>query len=126
MLTIGELKQAIDASPARSKWSKAVKRYAYELVEEMDDSKEFYGSPADRKELLNGATDWSQYSWGGCSLVYDAQIAKRLCTPSELKRRHNGDYRPNIDEEWLDAQARALYQAEQLIFDLAERGGPAC
>ena len=126
MLTIKELKQAIDASPARSAWAKAVKLYAYELVEEMDDSKEFYGSPADRKELLNGASDWNQYSWGGCSLIYDACIAERLCTPSELKKRHGGDYRPNINEEWLDAQARALYQAEQLIFDLAERGGPAC
>lgn len=120
MLTIKELKQAIDASPARSQWSKAVKLYAYELVEEMDDAKEFYGSPADRKELLNGAADWNQYSWGGCSLIYDEDIAKRLCSPSELKKRHNGDYRPNINEEWLDAQTRALCQAERLILKLVK------
>lgn len=120
MLTIKELKQAIDASPARSAWAKAVKLYAYELVEEMADDAEFYGSPADRKELLNGASDWNQYSWSGCSLAYDADIAKRLCTPSELKKRRNGDYRPNINEEWLDAQARALYQAERLIMKLVK------
>lgn len=120
MLTIKELKQAIDASPARSAWAKAVKVYAYELVEEMDDAKEFYGSPADRKELLNGASDWNQFSWDGCSLVYNEGIAKRLCTPSELKKRHNGDYRPNISEDWLDVQARALYQAERLIMKLVK------
>ena len=121
MLTVEELKQAIDASPARSKWDRAVRIYAYELVEEMDDAKEFYGSPADRKELLNGAADWSQYSWGGCSLVYNKGIAKRLCSPSVFKKVKQGDYRPNCREEWLDAQARALSQAERLILRLVRR-----
>lgn len=121
MLTVKELKTAIDASPARSAWAKAVKLYAYELVEEMDETEEFYGSPADRKELLNGATDWSQYSWDGCSFVYDEDIAKRLCSPSELKKTKNGEWRPNCREEWLDAQARALSQAERLILNLVRR-----
>ena len=34
------------------------------LIEEMPEDKEFFGNPADRKELLNGAQDWHQYSWG--------------------------------------------------------------
>jgi hypothetical protein len=62
-------------------------------------------------DALNGAKDWSQYSWGGCSLIYDAAIARRLCTPSELKKTRNGERRPNSNEEWLDTQARALNQA---------------
>lgn len=39
----------------------------------------------------------------------------RLCTPSELRRTHNGERRPNSREEWLDTQARALYQAARRV-----------
>lgn len=63
------------------------------------------------KMALNGASNWDEYSWGGCSLIYDADIAERLCCPSELKKTRNGERRPNSREEWLDTQARALYQA---------------
>lgn len=120
MKTIKELKQTIEAQTAKSAWGKAVKIYAYELIEEMDDGKEFYGSPADKKELLNGASDWNQYSWGGCSLIYDADIAERICSPSELKKTKNGERRPNADEEWLDVQARALFQASNMIIRLSK------
>ena len=61
--------------------------------------------------MLNGARDWNAYSWGGSALIYDGDIAERLCTPSELKRTRHGERRPNSREEWLDTQARALYQA---------------
>lgn len=60
---------------------------------------------------MNGADGWSDYSWGGSALIYNEDIALRLCTPSELKRTANGSKRPNAREEWLDVQARALYQA---------------
>ena len=63
------------------------------------------------RQLLNGASDWAQYSWGGSSLIYDGDIAARLCCPSELKKTRNGERRPNAREEWLDVQARALFQA---------------
>ena len=55
--------------------------------------------------------DFNEYSWGGCSLIYDYDIAKRLCTPSEYKRKKGGELNPNSHEQWLDTQARALYQA---------------
>ena len=64
--------------------------YALELLEDFPEDQEFYASPADKKALLNGADDWSQYSWGGCSLIYDGDIAERLCTPSELKKTRHG------------------------------------
>ena len=93
----------------RSAWDKGVNAYAIELVEG------FKELPTDNKELekalLNGASDWRQYSWGGCSLIYNGDIAERLCTPSEFKKRKGGEYRPNNHEEWLDTQARALFQA---------------
>ncbi len=123
MKTIKELKSAIENEKARGAWANAVKNDAYTLIEELgnneSDDYEFYGSPADRKALLNGAQDWKQYSWGGCALCYNADIAKHYCSPSELKKTDNGNRRPNAREEWLDVQARALYQAEQMILRLA-------
>ena len=119
-MTISNLRNAIENESARSAWSKAVKVYALELLEDMDCNEEYYGSPADKKSLLNGANDWSQYSWGGCSLIYNGDIAERVCTPSEFKKSNGGHWAPNRNEEWLDVQARALYQAERLINRLAK------
>lgn len=93
----------------RSAWDKGVNLYALELLEYIDEV------PTNTKELervlLNGADTWEQFSWGGCSLIYNQDIAERLCTPSELKKTRNGERRPNNHEEWLDTQARALFQA---------------
>ena len=120
MKTINQLREAIKNSPARSAWDKGIKLYALELIEELPDDQEFYGSPADKKELLNGADDWQQYSEGGGALIYDGDIAKRLCNPSEYKRTREGERQPNARESWIDAQARALYQAAALILRLAK------
>jgi len=119
MKTVAELRTAIENEKTRSAWSKGVKVYALELIEEWDDNREVYASPADRKDLFNGADSWDQYSWGGCSLIYDSDIAERLCSPSELKKTRNGERRPNSREEWLDVQSRALYQAARMICRLA-------
>ncbi|HZK45919.1 MAG TPA: hypothetical protein VFD34_06795, partial [Clostridia bacterium] len=69
--------------------------------------------------LLNGADNWNQYSYGGSALIYDGDIAERLCSPSEYKRSREGERRPNSREEWLDVQARALNQAANMIIRLA-------
>ena len=104
----------------RSAWNKGVTLYAMELVENLEERAAHEGrNPEPGKEcrewMLNGAQSWSQYSWGGSSLIYNEDIAKRLCTPSELKKTRNGERRPNANEEWLDTQARALYQAHFLV-----------
>lgn len=124
MKKVSELMQLIESQPDKSAWSKGVKLYAYELLENVAENNggdyEFCGSPADKKELLNGASDWSQYSWGGCSSIYNEDIAKRLCSPSEFKKSKNGENLPNNREQWLDTQARALTQAEALINRLSK------
>ena len=120
MKTISQLREAIKNSPARSAWDKGVKLYALELIEGMEDTRKFYASPADKKDLLNGADDWKQFSEGGCSFIYDQDIAERLCNPSEYKRTRKGERQPNARETWLDVQARALFQAERLIMKLAK------
>ena len=121
----------IEASKARSAWGKGVKTYAYELVEEAEDTQleklinnrpllsysQFRNEL--KKILLNGADNWKVYSWGGCSLIYDCDIAERLCTASELAKTGNGIKKPNKNEFWLDTQARALFQAFELVHDNA-------
>ena len=106
----------LEARKDRSAWDKGVTKYAFELVEELEERASYEDrNPAAGEEcrewMLNGARDWNAYSWGGSSLIYDCDIAERLCTPSELKKTRHGERRPNSREEWLDTQARALYQA---------------
>jgi hypothetical protein len=123
MENIEKLYQSIESEKQRSAWDKGVSAYALELVEQLGE--QIGGGYFDelnlsepkkvRAALLNGAADWSQYSWGGSSLIYDSDIAERLCCPSELKKTRNGERRPNSREEWLDVQARALYQAANRI-----------
>lgn len=122
-MDIEKLKNSITAEKQRSAWDKGVTQYALELVDEL--AEQIDGGYFDelnlsepkkvRAALLNGAADWSQYSWGGCSLIYDSDIAERLCCPSELKKTRNGERRPNGREEWLDVQARALRQAANRV-----------
>ncbi|MBO7209705.1 MAG: hypothetical protein J6V44_01670 [Methanobrevibacter sp.] len=116
MINKQDLIKKIEAQKARSAWARGVKAYALELLENYEG--EEVGGPLQSLEnaLLNGAENWKAYSWGGCSLIYDQDIAQRLCTPSELKITRNGERRPNAREEWLDCQARALYQAVRMIY----------
>lgn len=122
-MTINEIISAVQEIKTRSAWAKGVKMYALDLLAELEEAIESgYFEESDLespklldRQLLNGASDWSEYSWGGCSLIYNQHIAERLCTPSELKKTRNGQRRPNANEEWLDTQARALYQASHLI-----------
>lgn len=101
-----------------SAWAKGVKLYAEELQEFLRAE----NVEATKENLLNGASNWADYSYSGCSLIYDTDIAERLCTPSELKRKRGGKLPPNSRETWLDVQARALYQACNMVLRQAKRG----
>lgn len=99
----------------RSAWGRGVLEYARDLVESLPDDWEYSNANLLEKELLNGASSWNEYSWGGCALIYDADICERLASPSEQKRKKGGELAPNSRESWLDCQARALFQAFILI-----------
>lgn len=128
MKTIEELRAALEAEPTRSAWKRGVKEYASEFIDGLEEAIKGGYFSADKMasrdaleaQMLNGASDWSQYSYGGSSLAYDCDIAERLCSPSELKKCHGGDWRPNRNEEWLDVQARALHQAARMVMRLAK------
>lgn len=109
----------------RSAWGRGVTEYAAELIEDIKDIDPdmLVNASLVKKALLNGADSWSQYSWGGCSLIYNSDIAERLCTPSELKRTRGGEWRPNRNEEWLDTQARALNQAARRVIAMMRHYG---
>jgi hypothetical protein len=102
-----DISARILATKATSAWSKAVKAYALELVDDLE-------GDFTQAKLLNGAENWKAYSSGGCALIYDEDIAERLCSPSAFKRSNLGANPPNKDESWLDCQARALSQASRL------------
>lgn len=118
-----QLKELLNNHKTRSAWSKGVKTFAFDLLEDLKSNpslmEEFNeGTPIRERDLLNGASDWSQYSYGGCAFIYDQDIAEHLCTPSELKARKGGEWQPSKNETWLDVQARALSQACSLILRL--------
>lgn len=111
----------------RSAWGKGVLLYALDLL---DDLKEYAINGwinADdlsnrrlfERTMLNGAGSWAQYSEGGCSLIYNEDIAERLCAPWELRKTENGRKEPNPSESWIDVQSRALFQAAQMILNAA-------
>lgn len=97
------IRTELNARHDRSAWNKAVTLYALDLLEDV----QWYANDAERlpidgaeleRWVLNGASCWEQYSNGGCSICYDADIAARVCTPSELKRTDNGMNAPNSRE----------------------------
>jgi hypothetical protein len=68
-------------------------------------------------KLLNGAENWSQYSWGGCALCYNDQIMKHYLTEDTRKALWN---RYNQDNDFsfdflLDMQADCLRVAYLVI-----------
>ena len=113
METTNKIFNRIENITTRSAWNRGVMRYALELVNSID-----VGEEITEKNLLSGAENWHQYSEGGYAFIYDALICRRLCSPSEIKKTKDGKRRPNKQETWLDVQARALFQAAQLIMKI--------
>lgn len=115
------LRAYIMAQRPRSAWDKGVKEYALDMLDNVDWYEmscqfcEYSTWESLKRRLLNGADDWREYSWAGCSLCYDVDICRRLATASEQRRKRGGVVPPNKEEAWLDVQARALAQAEYLI-----------
>lgn len=119
-MLVSDVVAALGSRRDRSAWDRGVTAYALEMLEGLEVT-ELTARTVERT-LLNGAPTWRDYSWGGCALIYDADIAERLCCPSELRRTRGGERRPNAAEEWLDTQARACFQAAHRIKRIVSRG----
>lgn len=121
------VRESIESVKARGAWDRGVKDYAFDIVDTLQEAADYVNEdPKDIDETeainlaLNGAKDWNQYSWGGCSLCYNGDICDRLCSPSQQKRYKHGAIPPNVHEEWLDIQTRALYQAWNIVRKVVE------
>ena len=112
----------IDKRRLRSAWDRGVRAYAHELLGNLfywtvSMARKLDGLEEAEEKALNGAKSWEQYSRSGFSLAADWEIAERLCTPSELERCRGGLRKPNPREDWVDTQARALFQAWKMLED---------
>lgn len=108
-----------------SAWGRGVKKYALDILDDLKQVADYEGEALQldgasfeqfENTALNGAENWQEFSRGGSALIYDGDIAKRLCTKTELKKTNDGEKQPNSRETWLDVQARALYQAARLVY----------
>ena len=107
-----------------SAWNRGARKYAFELLEELPDDYYFACENASeveqtlkelRKIMLKGANTWIEYSENGLAYIYNYDIAKALCSPSEFSSTNEGAKKPNKYETWIDVQGRALVQAWFLI-----------
>lgn len=120
MTDIAKIKIWIENDSYCSHWERAVRDYALEMIDQCDKT----NITAYKQLLIHcNAKNMKDYeiakalSEGGCFEISNVDIAKRLCTPSELKRvtRKDGTVRDLLRETWLDVQTRAVYQAILLI-----------
>ena len=111
----------VNNTKTRSAWSKGIKAYALDILANFEEWRKWNEENGesvpelDECTALNGASDWSAWSYGGCGLVYDVYIAERLCTPSELRKLYGGARVPLGAATWCDIEARAAWQAWRMI-----------
>ena len=97
----------------RSYWSRGVasliRDYGEDVLGEHDgeiiSARDFY-------KLWNcGADSLRDAVYGGSFDIWNYDIAKRLCTPSDLKKSNEGMRRPNKRQDWIDVELIAVQQA---------------
>lgn len=107
-----------------TKLDKAVLDDAIELLDNLKETSYQINSLKDvRKALLNGARDWDQYSYGGCALIYDGDIAEHYL--SEDKQQDFKFKRGPEKGCWngiklLDFQATCLREASRACLKAIE------
>ncbi len=127
MSTIADIREKIANSNASTAWKKGVRDYAEDLFDHyvrdykhLEETAELQ-EPVTEKDLLNGAQDWNEYSYGGCALVDDSEICETMCTPHDQIRYDYGNSPFRRGEEWLSVQARALRAASGLVMRIANK-----
>lgn len=131
-MTFEELKTRIINMKKTSAWGKAVKAYALECLEFAELCGVKPDTPADELSLGDivnhvGGNAIKIGTWhgraaldiikasseGGNFLVYNEDVAERLCSPAQFKAMHrkDGTLREPRRESWLQMQTRCLIHA---------------
>jgi hypothetical protein len=117
----------VNNTKTRSAWGRGVKAYALDILANFEEWRKWNETQTesvpelDERTALNGASDWSAWSYGGSGLVYNYAIAERLCTPSELRKTKGGIYLPTGANSWLLVEARAMRQAWRMIAEAVRK-----
>lgn len=75
-MRLEELERVIKQRETYNSWGNAVKDYALELVARLREAGyNKLDAHCPMCYLLDGAVDWRAYSYGGCSLIYEEDIA---------------------------------------------------
>ena len=111
-----ELRKLVEEIPNTSAYKRGIKKYTDELLDNLEEMARIYKRlPKNENELESwlskGARNWGDYSYRGYSLKSNRQIAERLCTPSEFKRKDGGRIAPSRHDNWFNEQAKALNYA---------------
>ena len=111
-----ELIKLVEEIPNTSAYKRGIKKYTDELLDNLEEMARIYKRlPKDENELeswlLKGARNWEDYSYRGYSLKSNRQIADRLCTPSEFRKKDGGRLAPSRYKTWFDEQSKALCYA---------------
>ena len=83
---LSTLRGLVSSSSARSAWSRGVRAYALDLLDNIEEMSNYemnnYGEYLAISEAvaLNGAGSWSNYAAGGCGLVYTSAICRNSST----------------------------------------------
>ena len=109
-----------DLDHATKKKDKAVFQYALELMDTYNyrankEGRDAVATPELEKWLLEGADDWSQYSYGGCSLIATYDIIERIGTDKQLRKYEEDGCAWHDSEGWLDDQTKYLIKAKTRI-----------
>lgn len=70
-------KKGLENVKPRSAWMKDVKEYTLEMLESIENADVIYSKEELKKAVLSGADSWEEYSYGGCALVYNFDIAEK-------------------------------------------------
>lgn len=110
MKSYSDILAALEARKDRSAWNKGVTIYALSLLDNYQERAEFEGrEAASCKELeewlLNGASTWGEYSWGGSALIlhvlnmYAGMMHANICSSKReadaVARAWNESYKRN-------------------------------
>ena len=111
-----ELRKLVEEIPNTSAYKRGVQKYVVELLDNLEEMARIYKRlPKDENELesrlLKDARNWENYSYRGYSLKSNRQIAERLCTPSEFRKKDGGRLAPSRHDNWFNEQAKALNYA---------------